>query len=226
MLGIIFLCIELSVWQRGNCLSTKGQGAEKQLSFRPLGVHLAPHILEAPSSMDSSAHSYHTFMDYMDYKTALPGIIVPQAVYSSTGHNSTQPPIRFATNGVPGVHLLSALSPNYNGVMNANQPVPFPNNEGKMAFSMCMQWPGYPSVQKKFPIPDKMNNGQFTYRIMAMIVARMVQQCMAELARPGMQSAERSADWWASEVSFDSLWLLELRHVSTGLWQPVLYRVV
>ena len=35
-------------------------------------------------------------------------------------------------------------------------------------------------------------------------------------------STETRQDWWLSNVRFNELYLVELRHVSQGSWQPVL----
>lgn len=37
-----------------------------------------------------------------------------------------------------------------------------------------------------------------------------------------IRSLEENSDWWISSVSFDSIYLAELRHVSLDRWQPVL----
>ncbi|KAI0696151.1 hypothetical protein BC835DRAFT_884613 [Cytidiella melzeri] len=152
-------------------------------------------------------------------------IIVPQTVYASPSPGSRQPPIQFSSNGAPGVSLQSALNPSYNGLTHGTQLVPLPESAGTSSISICIQWPGYPPMRKNINFTEKMN-GKLTYRMLAMMTAKIVQQCMMEMASPNVRSSERSSDWWASAVPFESLSLLELRHISPGLWQPVLYRDV
>ena len=37
-----------------------------------------------------------------------------------------------------------------------------------------------------------------------------------------VRSAETSSDWWLSQIDISDLYIMELRHVSKGSWQPVL----
>lgn len=41
-----------------------------------------------------------------------------------------------------------------------------------------------------------------------------------------MYSSEESPDWWIRSIPFEQLHLVELRHVATGSWQPVISRVM
>ncbi|KAI0092272.1 hypothetical protein BDY19DRAFT_990994 [Irpex rosettiformis] len=168
----------------------------------------------------STASAFHTFLDYLN--VPVQGIIVPQKVYTSHTLVTSSPrePIRFSSQGGAGVNLQSVITSNFHGLANGEQHTPPPDNNGTLA--ICIHWPGYSPYQKAIPL-NKIT-GKLTYRMLALITAKAIQQWMLEVHRHNIQSTEPNADWSIGSVKFESLWLLELRQISTGLWQPVLFR--
>ena len=67
----------------------------------------------------SSNNQFHSFMDYANGEVTginehnIPGIVVPQKLYTAPGTNSSpnMPRIAFFVNGVPGLRLQDALQP-------------------------------------------------------------------------------------------------------------------
>ncbi|KAI0764092.1 hypothetical protein BC629DRAFT_1596776 [Irpex lacteus] len=173
--------------------------------------------MQAPSSTST----FHTFLDYM-HLPPVPGIVVPQQAFSppSAVVPTLREPIRFSTQENAGVNLQNAGIPSYRGLINGDQSVSLESN----VLSIHIHWPGYAPMRRSIPLGNIGN--RLTYKMLALMIAKTVQGWMMDVQQKNIQSSEPTSDWHLNQVKFESLWLLELRQISTGLWQPVLLRDV
>ncbi|KAJ3518862.1 hypothetical protein NM688_g9382 [Phlebia brevispora] len=162
---------------------------------------------------------YHSFLDYEAQNEQVPGVIVPQQVYTipqQAGHFQPVASLRFRhANGHLGMNIGQLCNTNYNGMVGASEDVPF----GVARISVRIQWPGYETWSR--PV----NTVQANRPIDKGRVASLVALCVAECLNYHQQnrSIERRPDWWANNIDVNQLYLLELRNVSQGSWQPVIF---
>lgn len=83
---------------------------------------------------------YHTFLDFGD-NANLPGIVVPQPVYTAPGQFTQLPTIRFSEGGRPGMSLANALNKVFQN-MNQSNDVPRLSEQAKK-ITIRINWPGY-----------------------------------------------------------------------------------
>ncbi|KAJ3553988.1 hypothetical protein NM688_g3337 [Phlebia brevispora] len=165
--------------------------------------------------MDNSL-TYHTFLDFPDHSFFSMGIIVPQKIYTALVPFQAQPSIAFVENGHMGVRLENALNNHFEAL---EDPASTPLVTDKSRVMYRVLWPGYEPWSDSSHIVD--NSGLPISRArLAFSVARIVQKFMSDVRYVG--SSELRPDWWVENVRYDALYLVELRHVSTGSWQPVL----
>ncbi|KAI0339076.1 hypothetical protein BDW22DRAFT_1361993 [Trametopsis cervina] len=165
----------------------------------------------------------HTFVDYL-YRTVIPGWIVPQRVYrTDIAGFQPRPPVQFHVYGQFGIRLTDALAQNFAGLTDSSRQVVL--TETGMKIAVRIWWPGYERwLKHTHAYGHSSERPPITLSQLAYRVSRLVQEFQEEMR--GKASTERSPDWWISNVPFHQLVLLELRHVSTGSWQPVLCRAV
>ncbi|GJE92940.1 hypothetical protein PsYK624_090990 [Phanerochaete sordida] len=159
--------------------------------------------------------TFHTFMDFGD--AALPGIVVPQPVYTAPGQFAQLPTIRFTEGGRPGVRLSNALNKVFQNLAKSNE-VPKLSEQAKK-ITIRINWPGYqPWSYVVHAFDHSYEVRPITLAKLAHEVAKTVRLLKNDMATSGTVSP----DWSLNNVNIEELVLLELRHVSTGSWQPVL----
>ncbi|PSS37256.1 hypothetical protein PHLCEN_2v894 [Hermanssonia centrifuga] len=164
-------------------------------------------------------------MDYPE-NCQLPGLIVPQVVFSAPQPYARRESIRFTENGRPGILLRHACSENFSGMADrATYPT---LTTTSMKITIRINWPGYPPwAQQMHAFTHASVSEPITKQRLAYDIARLVNLFLNDMAN--VQSMDRSAPgiaWSVPNIRLDDLVLLELRHVSTGSWQPVLCRMV
>ncbi|EKM52702.1 uncharacterized protein PHACADRAFT_211921 [Phanerochaete carnosa HHB-10118-sp] len=171
-----------------------------------------------------SQSSHHSFMDYSDDIHAnLPGVIVPQAAYVPQHGQMVNPPlpsIRFVHNNIPAIRLRDALaSPNLPGLRGA-RTAPTLSNTG-MRVTLRIHWPGYPNWRQENGIDlfdHTYQANPLTFERIAHKVARLVKMFYDDM----QHNVGTEPSWQLQGIPFDNLYLVELRHVSRGSWQPVI----
>lgn len=177
------------------------------------------HHAQAPTGQ------YHTFMDFIgdeNLQSNIPGVIVPQQVYTSPpsqANFSPLPSIRFFQSDRPGLRLRDALNLPIPG-LHGSVSVPAFSKTGMRA-TLRIMWPNYSiwCPENRIDIFDHTQraNPQTLERV-AQKVAKLISIFYNEMSgSPGDVS-----DWQLERIPFDRLYLIELRHVSRGSWQPVL----
>ncbi|GJE88860.1 hypothetical protein PsYK624_049470 [Phanerochaete sordida] len=167
--------------------------------------------------------SYHFVADYSDtVQEGLPGVVVPQQVYKPP---AGQPEykrlhrISFTHNGLPGIRLADALRlpiPN----LHRAQSKPMLSETGTRV-ALRIMWPGYApwSHQNAIDIFDHtLQANPATLERIAHRIATLFRGFCEEKSR----ERSREPSWQLRHDSFDKLYLVELRHVSKGSWQPVI----
>ncbi|GJE92929.1 hypothetical protein PsYK624_090880 [Phanerochaete sordida] len=162
-----------------------------------------------------------------DVYRLLPGVLVPQKVYTPP-HNQANAalyaPIRFSTtiNGaqVPGVRLQDALRGLLNGLNDANSHPTLSVTNNRVALRIL--WPGYEGWHFSNAIDA---GGQQHPRTLAHI-ANQVANRINDFYREQRAVVGTEPDWNLRDIPFESLYLVELRNVSAGSWQPVICRHV
>ncbi|GJE88275.1 hypothetical protein PsYK624_043580 [Phanerochaete sordida] len=175
---------------------------------------------------DMSTTRFHVVTDEtMPAPEAIPAgaVLVPQSVYGvgrgAAGFTSP-PPIRFGSQGAPGIHLHLALRGDYRELPDAESVVPGTNVGQKIGFRM--NWPGYANWFKHFTIPAAA--GLCKKGPLAREVARQVQDFLQTMS--GNIPAPDARNWNVANIRLEDLVLLELRQVSQGSWQAVLCLIV
>ncbi|KAJ3553989.1 hypothetical protein NM688_g3336 [Phlebia brevispora] len=178
-------------------------------------------IDEVSSNMAATQPSaYHNFMDYQSpVQVPVQGVIVPQEVYRNAQPlPQANPPVRFYVQNVLGIRLTDALQGNFAHLHGAGVAVPLTQAN---RISCRINWPGYEAWSDGMHIID--NNAQpYTLARLAQTIARTIRKFFNDNAHVATQ--EPRLDWAVNNIPFESLYLLELRHVSTGSWQPVISR--
>ncbi|GJE92922.1 hypothetical protein PsYK624_090810 [Phanerochaete sordida] len=159
---------------------------------------------------------FHSFVDYLPDHPQ--GIVIPQPVYQAPPGTPFVPhqPIRFETDGGLGLPLQTALVQPIQGLHNAGTVFNLAN--GSNRHSIRILWPGY----EPWNYPNALHTGPRTRAEIAHEVAGRV------LAfHQGMVQAQgNEGDWTLQNSPFQNLYLIELRNVSKGSWQPVISRSV
>ncbi|KAI0339072.1 hypothetical protein BDW22DRAFT_637582 [Trametopsis cervina] len=161
---------------------------------------------------------YHSFNDYdQGVYAQFPGIIVPQQVHIAQTHYVVRQSIAFYTRGSPGVRLQDALTGHL-------QTLDFPNSKPQVSEStrttLRIIWPGYEPWTHGSITVRHHNTGSpaFTMGELAHAVAAHIHRFYEEMAN--IQGSE--PQWALRNIAFERLYLVELRHVSAGSWQPVI----
>ncbi|KAJ3553626.1 hypothetical protein NM688_g3506 [Phlebia brevispora] len=210
--------------RRYSCAGVTGKGTCGAISLnavdtRMLSVDSSYRVLgqgKAEVGFLSSA-AYHSFMNYDGQNEQVPGIIVPQQVYTVPQQASFQPaaPLRFRhANGHLGINIGQLCNNNLNGMLHASEDAPF----GVARISIRIQWPGYETWSR--PVNTVQANRPINKGRLASLVALCVAECLNNHQQN--RSTERRPDWWANNIDVNQLYLLELRNVSQGSWQPVI----
>ncbi|KAJ3556422.1 hypothetical protein NM688_g2032 [Phlebia brevispora] len=182
--------------------------------------------------------TFHNFMDYDD-QVQVRGIIVPQEVYRNPQPYEPRPPVQFFVNNVLGIRLVDALAGDIAGLHAANRGVPLTH---ATRISCRINWPGFDPWNDSLHVNDN-HIEPFTLSRLAQAIARTVHKFFtvssniklfrhvklaATVRQDNMhvRTRERRMDWAVNDIPFESLYLLELRHVSAGSWQPVVSRMV
>ncbi|EKM52713.1 uncharacterized protein PHACADRAFT_31187 [Phanerochaete carnosa HHB-10118-sp] len=158
---------------------------------------------------------YHTFMDFNEPE--LPGIVVPQPVYTAPGQFTQLHTIRFYEGGRPGMRLSNALNRVFQNLARGND-VPQLSEQAKK-ITIRINWPGYQSWSQVVHAFDH------SYETRPITIAKLAHEIAknVRLLKSDMRGvACSSADWSLDQINVEELVLVELRHVSTGSWQPVL----
>ncbi|KAI0692325.1 hypothetical protein BC835DRAFT_1357698 [Cytidiella melzeri] len=183
---------------------------------------------------------YHTVFNYIGH-AEVPGWIVPQQVYKTDTAFQANAPVQFYVGGQLGIRLSDALAQNVYGLADSNQPVILTTNAMKIGIRIW--WPGYERWIKHIHVyGHSSDRPPITKALLAFHIARLVhefrqvsQACYLLFKRiraqhrhgqemAHKQSTEERRDWWTTNIPFEQLVLLELRHVSLGSWQPVMCR--
>ncbi|KAJ3548012.1 hypothetical protein NM688_g5346 [Phlebia brevispora] len=166
--------------------------------------------------------TFHTFLDYQG--VPLSGILVPQQVYPAPVAFQPNPAIRFFNrDGTLGIPLVEAFGQQFGSLIQGDSIPNVTNTSVRVA--MRILWPGYEPWSDNVHVYDhSAATHPFTLAKLAHATAKAVKKFLDNMG--SVPSREPRADWNVSAVPFASLRLVELRHVSTGSWQPVLTRVV
>ncbi|GJE92924.1 hypothetical protein PsYK624_090830 [Phanerochaete sordida] len=157
----------------------------------------------------------------MNYSTTqqqmIPGIIVPQQVYPLPAGQTADgllPPVQFFCNDYLGIHLDTLP---LQQLVNANDQryLSMTNNR----VSLRVLWPGYDTWH--FGNALDATDGQKRTRSIAEI-AQQVAERVREFYNEQVTADGGVADWSLKKIQFKSLYLVELRNVSRGSWQPVI----
>ncbi|GJE95543.1 hypothetical protein PsYK624_117290 [Phanerochaete sordida] len=164
----------------------------------------------------------HSLIDYPPSVQAyLPGVIIPQAALAPVAGRvfAPLPSVTFHTHGVPGVLLAHALRAPVPGL---HDPDAVPRLSTTVTeVTLCIQWPGYDPWRAEGRVPlfdPARGDAPCTRQDLAQHVARLVQQFHLDMSclQPG-----HALDWPLARIPFATLYLVELRNVARGCWQPV-----
>ncbi|GJE95542.1 hypothetical protein PsYK624_117280 [Phanerochaete sordida] len=153
-------------------------------------------------------------------RVPLPGAVVPQRTYSAPGRCTYLPTVRFYDMGRPGVAYSRALQSQLEDLVDGDRQVRLSVQASRI--TVRINWPGYP------PWPTVTNVFHHSFEANPMTMAQLAHRVakVFMLFWEDMIDKPCEEDGWAlSDIEFDQLVLLELRHVSTGSWQPVFCRV-
>ncbi|GJE92925.1 hypothetical protein PsYK624_090840 [Phanerochaete sordida] len=175
-----------------------------------------------PIATNPSTH--HTFVDYTEpIPSLLPGLLVPQQVYrpqSAPGGFVRLDSIPFCHNGRIGIRLRDAVDSARIAGLYAAQSQPTLSETG-MRVTLRILWPGYQEwrYENGIDIFDHTYNANpQTLERIANKVAKLIRTFCEE-----MTNANPAEPGWAVGAdTFNQLYLIELRHVSKGSWQPVI----
>ncbi|KIP06387.1 hypothetical protein PHLGIDRAFT_119015 [Phlebiopsis gigantea 11061_1 CR5-6] len=182
-------------------------------------------IIEARSKFSDllltmPAKQYHTFVDFTDGPLHR-GVVVPQEVYAApAGQNfSPQPPLSFSVNGVLGVRLEDALRQPVLGLADGDVP---PNiHISSTRLTLRVSWPGYHLSNYQGAIQLFDNKNHSSPRNLTHI-AYQIAKCIQTFYNEQSRVTGADAGWQLSRYPFERLYLLQLRQVANGSWQPVL----
>ncbi|KAJ3553987.1 hypothetical protein NM688_g3334 [Phlebia brevispora] len=144
----------------------------------------------------------------------------PQEVYQNTQPHQPRPPVQFFNNGVLGIRLVDAIAGHVSGLHEAGTLAPL---TGANRITCRINWPGYESWSDGLHVVDH-NTQPYTLARLAQVIAKTIQKFCGDNAQ--VRTREPRADWAVNSIPFESLYLLEIRHVSSGSWQPVISRVL
>ncbi|KAI0764104.1 hypothetical protein BC629DRAFT_923425 [Irpex lacteus] len=164
--------------------------------------------------------TYHTFA-HSDYTSAADrglGLLIPQQVYQPRASYSPLSPIHFSCGGVPGVRLVDA-EPGVIRSLDNRTVVPTLNPRGNR-MTLRIFWPGYDdwafeNITIKHHTPQ--GNG-YNMEELAGTVAVHIRKFYQDRG----YSSCSAPGWEIHMFPFETLYLLELRHVGQSSWQPVL----
>ncbi|GJE95541.1 hypothetical protein PsYK624_117270 [Phanerochaete sordida] len=176
-------------------------------------------IIELTNFHATPTSDQHSPAD-VDPRVPLPRLVVPQRVYSAPGRCTYLPTIRFYNNDRPGVLLSRALENELGDLVDAARQVRLSVQASRI--TVRINWPGYP------PWPTVTNVLHHSFEACPMTMAQLahrVAKITAIFWGDMIVKPCEESGWVLGEVEFDQLVLLELRHMSTGSWQPVFCRV-
>ncbi|KAI0696163.1 hypothetical protein BC835DRAFT_1414423 [Cytidiella melzeri] len=130
----------------------------------------------------------------------------------------------FTTNGGAeiGININAACLGQLDQLDLADQPcMMFQNTR----ISIRILWPDLPEWKfvNMMVCDNTANNNPYTYRKLANTLALRIQKFYEEMMTRDPPVAPEYPGWVLHNIDFNRLYLTELRHVSTGSWQPVLY---
>ncbi|KAJ3553985.1 hypothetical protein NM688_g3338 [Phlebia brevispora] len=143
------------------------------------------------------------------------GVILPQEVYQPLVPDQSRPPVRFIVDDVLGIRLVDAIA--WHGRLHGTGTVA-PLTEANR-ITCRINWPGYEPWSHGLHVVDH-NAQPYTLMRLAQAIARTIQEFF--LDNTHVKTQEPRPDWDINSIPFESLYLLEIRHVSTGSWQPVI----
>ncbi|KAI0343678.1 hypothetical protein BDW22DRAFT_1198434 [Trametopsis cervina] len=159
---------------------------------------------------------FHSLNDYDNY-AQFPGIIVPQPIFTPPAGFTPGPSIPFSVQGIPGIRLEDAISGQLSNLDNrlarpVLRPVP--------RITLRIMWPGYSSwthesitVRHHGP-----SSTAFSMEELARVMSTRIQGFYTEMANTNNTEPQ----WNLRLLPFNRLYLIELRHISPGSWQPVI----
>lgn len=169
----------------------------------------------------------HTYSD--EEQAQLPGLVVPQLNYLSSRPNGREssmifPPVKFFSVNSLGVPIRDILNGTAS-ISNAHQVPLMPSNNPRPSIRIC--WPGYDAWTKEHAFTLYRSNGQAQdLQSIAYQVARTIEEFYDAMRPTPFEGTEDCSCWELRRIPFTSLYLVELRQVSQGSWQPVIcYRV-
>lgn len=167
---------------------------------------------------------FHNFMDFTPAEQGrLPGIVAPQRVYvpppSQQGGNPL-PTIKFDSREHVGIRLEDALQHRTQGLLEPTR-TPAMSTTG-VRVAMRILWPCYDVWTTNMPICDHTPNANaFNMVTIAHRVASVIRDFYNDMSHVAVNPNADGADWGVHRIPFSQLYLVELRHVSQGSWQPV-----
>ncbi|KAI0347632.1 hypothetical protein BDW22DRAFT_1423922 [Trametopsis cervina] len=168
----------------------------------------------------------HTFMSVPEGTHA--GIIVPQLEYTARAVSNAPSlnAIQFRAKGMLGIRLVDVMDKAslFSTLDDATEQLMM-STTGILSTETAklrIIWPGYDMwaddiriVMGSFSDPTPITRAKLAHN-----VAKGVRQCLYGLSTEA--SKDPRPDWHVTRYSFEQLVVLELRHVSSGSWQPVL----
>ncbi|GJE92919.1 hypothetical protein PsYK624_090780 [Phanerochaete sordida] len=157
-------------------------------------------------------------MMYHGQNVQTPGIIVPQRMFPLPQGQSpadlTLQPVRFFVGGRLGVHLDTARQAQVCDLNHANSTPQLALGRGRPTLRIL--WPGYSDWHYLNAVDI-----HGAHPTLAHITQRLAQLIYDFYT--GMITHEGSETCWRLQnIPFDTLYLVELRQVGRGSWQPVL----
>lgn len=199
--------------------------APEQAQYTHRSVHIqVSHNATSSLTAKNMATSqlFHTsFTDSSLPVLNFPGLYIPQSVWvPAAGPRDWERmhTIRFTQNGRQGINLGDAYRRNFNG-MPDGQVIPCTSTTSQRV-AIRINWPGYEPWHKHVNVAN--NSEHINKARLAYEVAKEVQRFYSEMGH----NRGKERDWRVEVVPFEQLVLIELRHVGTGSWQPVLARAM
>ncbi|KAI0092251.1 hypothetical protein BDY19DRAFT_990976 [Irpex rosettiformis] len=148
-------------------------------------------------------------------------IEVPQTPYSPPTTFHPHPSVCFSTNGSWGVNLEDAYYGRLDHLDNRNEPHGI---QSGMRIAFRIMWPGYDEwvARNLTVISMGQNSTVHTMHKLVNTLATKVHDFYTGMGSPGARPGN-DPNWVLQRIDFKRLYITELRHVSQGCWQPVLY---
>ncbi|KAI0092312.1 hypothetical protein BDY19DRAFT_593272 [Irpex rosettiformis] len=168
---------------------------------------------------------------FMSIPGELGGFIVPQKVYTPPSSNFTYSPEETITFGDTGVHLAAASTNEFlqgdferTGMTDGIEIAPLIGNSDKVTVKIL--WPGCQSYDTTISVREMFQGirRNITKAKLAHRVAKAINKFLNPENRTRSESWEEAdrTGWNPDDIPLGRLILFELRHVSSGSYQPVL----